>query len=372
MFSKFIKGTALAFAVAILAPASAMADSIDPASYADTLAVGESVTIRKTVTVTEAAPTGGILDVMFLIDTSGSMGTQIAAAKAAASAILTGLAGFGDVASGVGYYSEPGSDGVYRDLTTNTATGVADIGSITLGLGGYGGDFPEEGINATYEAATSASWRTGSTRIIIALGDATFKESDGVTEAMALTALDDAGATFIGIDFSDMTTMGLYGGSTTGDLETNPQTLADATGGSIIASSGLSTAALVADIMSGVSDSFDEYTTVTVDDLGAGIPGVGVSVECVSAAGGACVGSTAMGTYDRSAERTFEFDVTFEGLTAGVHDFATLALVDGGATAKELDTITVRGSTAVPAPGTLALLGLGLVAMGSIRRRRAV
>ena len=57
MISKLIKGTAFALAAALLAPVSAYADTIDPASYSDTLAVGESVTIRKTVTISEGTPT---------------------------------------------------------------------------------------------------------------------------------------------------------------------------------------------------------------------------------------------------------------------------------------------------------------------------
>ncbi len=232
----------------ILASPSVFADTIDPSTFNTSLAVGESVTITKTVTINDAPPTAGIIDVMFLFDTSGSMGAEINAAKAAASDILTGLASFGNLATGVGYYSEPGSLGVYRDLTTNTASAVSNINDIALGLGGYGGDFPEEGINATYEAATGATWRPGSSRFIIALGDATFKESDGVTLAMAQTALADSGATFIGIDYGNMTD-DIYGGI-------DPTVMADATGGSIITASGLNTADLVNDITTGVGDAF--------------------------------------------------------------------------------------------------------------------
>lgn len=355
---------AIALSAAMLLPTFASADTIDPATYSATLAVGESVTIRKTVTIDEVAPTGGIIDVMFLIDTSGSMGGEIDLAKAAAADILSGLSSFGDVATGVGYYSEPGSDGVYHDLTTSAAEGIADINTIDVGLGGYGGDFPEEGLHATRMAAEGASWRPGSTRFIIALGDANFKESDGTTLAATQAALAASGATFIGIDYGS----GSYSMAGTGSGGISATTLSGPSGGSIISASGMSVAALVDDITSGVTASFAEYSTVDVSDVAAGLPGVGVSVTCVSADVGSCVGATATGDFDRSVVRTFEFDVTFTGLEEGLHEFDTLALVDGGAVATEFDSITV---SEVPVPATLALMGLGLLGLAGVRRRRS-
>jgi hypothetical protein len=343
-----------------------MADSIDPASFSAGLAVGESVTIRKTVTIDDAPPTSGVIDVMFLIDTSGSMGGEIAAAKAAAGSILSGLSGFGDLATGTGFYSDPGFNGVFRDLTTNAAQGVADINAINLFMGGGGGDFPEKGFAATKQAAENASWRPGSSRFIIALGDANFKETDGATLANTLAALDDNDITFIGIDYGS----GSFRMTTNGFGGLDPTPLAAGTGGSISPASGLDPGDVVADILASVTAAFSEYDEVTVNDLGAGLPGIGVSVDCVSADIGACAGDTAVGDFDRSVVRTFEFDVTFTGLAPGDWAFPTLALVDGGTVAVERDRFRVGEGDPIPEPSTILLFGTGLLGLSFIGRKK--
>ena len=367
-FSRF-KRAAFALAVIALSPASAVADSIDPAMYSETLGLGESVTIRKTVTITAGRPTGAPLDVMFVFDVTGSMGDEIDLAKRAADDILTGLSGFGSLRSGTGWYSDPLFDGVHVDLNngnTSASSGINDMWdgyspfnpfstppwcSVAGVAVGCGGDFPEKGYAAISEAASSASWAPGSNRFIIVFGDATFKGPP--TEAATIAALDASGAELVGIS---------YNAGFSSDIED--------LGGTAYSGVGLDTDALVTLILDSVGASFDEYSSVTVDDLGGGMPGVGVSTLCISADIGACGGAVALGLYDRSIDRTFEFDVTFTGLEEGEHHFSTYALTDGGIVATERDWITVGDKVSVPEPGTLALFSLGLIGAGFSRRSR--
>lgn len=356
---RVLAASAAVGAVGLFTAPMALADSISPTSFSADLGVGDSVTVRKTVTVSAGGPTTAVLDVVFLFDTSGSMGPFIAAAKVAAANILAGLSAFGDLATATGYYSEPGNDGTVGALTTSDATGIANINAITLGLGGGGGDFPEEGVAATKDAADNTAWRTGSNRFIIALGDATFKESDGATVVNTLASLNAKDATFIGIDFANMTRTDFGGIS--------PAVFATPTGGSIQTAS-TDPATIVAAIVASVTGGFGRYGEVTVGDLGGGAPEIGVSTVCVTADIGSCAGATATGAYDRSVDRTFTFDVTFTRLAAGDKSFDTYALVDRGIVATERDTF--GGGGTVPEPGTIALIALSLLGLGVARRRK--
>lgn len=338
------------------------ADTIDPATFSANLELGESVTITKTVTIDNSLTYSGLIDVMFLIDTSGSMGAEISAAKTAASSILSGLSGFGDLATGVGYYSEPGVNGLLHNLSTDDTTAIANINSIYLGQGGGGGDFPELGVQGVEEAA-AADWREGSSRFIIALGDASFKELNGYTTVSAVNALNAANATFVGIDY----------GSMTGSGSVDPITFANASGGSIIDSSGLNTANVVSDIISGIESAFFNYSEVTVGALGANLPGVSMEVSCLTADTGTCNGAVAEGSFERDGERTFTFEVTFTGEELGTHEFETYALVDDAIVASEADSFTVASTSPpapVPEPKSLVVFALFLLAMKARKIRK--
>jgi len=342
-----------AVAALTVAGGAAFADSIDPTTFDAVLLPGESVTIEKTVTVFEGDPIGAAIDAMFVIDTTGSMGSAIANAQSAAAGLLAGLDDdFDSVWSGTGFYNDPAFDGVNTDLTDNDATTIAALNAF---FASGGGDLAEQGNAAVEDAANNASWRPGSSRFIFALGDAPFKDTPPDAQVIAALAANDVTLVGLGFDsagakaqfFSSITDLG----GSTFDGGTSPDDIVDA-------------------VTAGISASFAEYSTVTVDDLGGGAPGVDVSAVCTGADIGSCGGADATGDYDRSEARTFTFDVTFTNVGLGVGEtvvFETFALVDGRIVATEVDTI----SAPIPLPAGAWLLLGGLGGLAALRRRAA-
>ena len=62
-----------------------------------------------------------------------------------------------------------------------------------------------------------------------------------------------------------------------------------------------------------------------------------------------------------------EYDIDLAGLSAGNYNLQILREDHGGGTGFD---ILATATAAVPEPGTLALLGLGLAGLGFSRRRR--
>ncbi len=337
----------------LLLPVAALADSITPESFSASIGIGESVTIQKTVTVDSEPGTYAPVDVFFLADTTGSMGADIAAVQSGASSILSDTAGLGDVWYAVGEYEDWGDTYGYstdkpytlhQDFTDNTTLVQNGIDEWTPL--GYGGDNPESQLYALEQAAETASWRDGSTRIMVWFGDyAGHDPSGSSTLTSATQALVDEDITVEAIS------VGGWGG-----LGSQADTIAAATGGHHY--TGISTTHIVQTITDAITTVVNEYSTVGID-FGEVPSGLSASVSPTDYTG----------DYDRSSSRTFDFSVTFTGITEGTYDFDIYATVDGARVAVESDTIAVGGAAPVPEPSTILLMGIGLLGLIGYRKK---
>lgn len=346
-----MKKVMLGFAAGLfLAPTVALADSLTPDSFSADLAVGGSVTIHKTLTVSEKAPTTSKVDVFFMADTTGSMAGYLASVKSSASSILSETAGLGDVAWGVGSYKDNGDSYVYQ-LEQAVTTNQANVQTaINTWVASGGGDGPEAQLYALEQMATSAAtgWRVGSTRIAVWFGDYEGHDPSGPT------AVTEEGAT-AALEAANIEVEAISVGANRLDLTGQATRITEATGGALY--SGISTSNIVQTIKNAITTAISTYSTVALDlsEVPAGLH-VGVAPVEYS------------GAYDRSIERTFEFDVTFTGVTPGAYAFDIYGTVDGGRIATESDRIKV--GDAVPEPTTVLLFGAGLLGFAGLGRRR--
>ncbi|MBL4667607.1 MAG: hypothetical protein JKY04_09525 [Sneathiella sp.] len=272
------------------------------------------------------------------------MFSTIAAVKADAAAILAGIGGLGDVHFGVGEYRDFGDAYVTKLNTPLGPSEAAASAGITTWAASGGGDFFEANLLALSEVATDTPWRAGSTRIIVWFGDAPGHDPSGAsTLASTIAALGAESIIVHAIDSSSLDSLG------------QATAITGATGGTLTALGD--PGGVAAAIEAAIDATFAEYTTVELDPVG-NLPGVDVSI----------VPGSYVGAYDRSIERTFTFDVTFEGLVPGEHHFVINALVDGGIVAVEDDWITV---SVVPLPAAFPLYGAGILLLGFLARRKA-
>lgn len=125
--------------------------------------------------IEEGGPSDALIDVHFFIDTSGSMGAEVNAAKAADTSLFNEITGrFGDVAASVGVFSEGASltdldmrgCAIIGDLTTDTASFQTNVNQVTSSNPDGGRDIPESGYTGIVLAAENLTWRPGSNRFM--------------------------------------------------------------------------------------------------------------------------------------------------------------------------------------------------------------
>src|SRR5207253_9013591 len=171
-FPRLAAVVASAAVVLAVAVGAAFGAGVDPASYSATLTSGSSVTIQKTVHTPAIPPK---VDILFLADTTGSMGPAIANRQANASSILSQVrTAQPDSEFGAANYKDVNCDAVpfKVDQAITTDTTAAQNGINAWSASG-GCDTPEAQVNALFQIGSGAAgFRSGSTRVVAWFGDA--------------------------------------------------------------------------------------------------------------------------------------------------------------------------------------------------------
>ncbi len=348
----------------VLQASLALADSIAPPDFSATLEVGQSTTLRKVVTVDEDPSTGWI-DVMFVLDNTGSMREPLQSLRANIATVLNETAGLGEVRWGVAKFEDVPTYpwGTPADqpwtLVLQPTDNQADVAAALNFPIRHGEDGPEANLIALRNAATEVNWRPGAARYVVYLTDAYGHDPDttpgypGPTLQQTIDALVAANVKVLAfIPDSENAFID------SAEVRAQAAAIATATSGHLDVGDLSTWGARVA---SNVTAAVSRYNSVS---LGLGNP-AGVDVTAVPV-------NHPAGPYDRSVARSFEFDVTFSGVTPGTYDFTIDGLVDGSVVATETDRITVRAAPVHPVPvnSPLTLLAIGLGVLVAVRRMR--
>ncbi|WP_199443484.1 Calx-beta domain-containing protein [Umezawaea beigongshangensis] len=194
-----VTATVWAATVAVVAAPQAEAQ-VEPSDVVVTLGPGASTEVAKTVTTPEVPPNP---DLVFLADTTGSMGGAIADVRNNAGAVTSAVLDAEPTAQfAVSEYRDAGDPFVFRVNQNLTGDTTAVQNGINAWVASGGGDFPEAAITALFEIGSGAiAFRPDGTRIVAWFGDAPSHDpSQGHTLADAIAALQAADVRVIAVN----------------------------------------------------------------------------------------------------------------------------------------------------------------------------
>jgi hypothetical protein len=147
------------------------------------------------LSIQAASAQGNVVDVFFLVDSTGSMGGFISGVKANILTIIDTIAATGaDYQIGVAHFGDP-EYGILQGLTSDTAAITSGVNAL---FASGGGDEPELTYCGAVAVLDGAAWR-GGTRVIILIGDATPKISASCGSANAASTIANANSKGVGI-----------------------------------------------------------------------------------------------------------------------------------------------------------------------------
>lgn len=325
----------------------ANADSLTPDSFNKSVRITETISLNRTVTL-DATPELKV-DVLFLSDNTGSMGSAITNVQNNATTLLNNLmTTYSDIEIGIAhYFSDPaegdpsGYGAGYYHLLEPVAGGTQSdaIAAINNWVAppGYGYDWPEANLFALHQAATSGDltasgittsydtqWRADAQKVIVWFGDAPSHTST-VDVPEAIQALQDENIKVVAINILSS------------EQVSNSSTTLDNNGdqASVIASN---TGGIYEDVYpSDLATKIEQLVNQVIEPSSLSFTTVGdtsgLTIDFV------CTDSLGCSDVSGGESRDFRMDIT--GIIDGTYEFETI--VQGALGAVGDDKVTVFG-----------------------------
>lgn len=337
----------------LLAPPTLAWAALTPSTATVTLGAGSSTTEMKTVDVPSRPPA---IDIELAVDTTGSMGTAIAQARADAMNIVNAIkSAVADTQFAVVQFRDYGDTPEYQVVQSMTGDATLVQAATNLLFAAGGGDYPEAHNLVFQNSFTpltggTIGWRTGTRKFVIVLSDA---PPHGNLADQGFTACGNQSADPHGLVTSTMLNGMLAASRTLMMLDYDVwgylplscyQALSTVTGGNAAMPGG----DLATQILSLVSGSFNVVSDLHLEVVSASTAGTETWITLPAA----------LGPVAAPSSQTFGvLTVTVPaGTAAGTYVFDIRAVGDGADLGHQTLTVNVPSSDSyAPSCGTVSL-----------------